>query len=99
MLLLRVAWLLALTIGLAEAGNPWKHKGERADDYNGKQPVELERNKAFFANREAARKQHLRGAHEKSDRHTIHKKDRRKGAKRSILRSSERNHAHHHEHR
>ena len=39
--------LLALLTAAAakDRGNPWKHKGARADDYNGKIPKELAENK------------------------------------------------------
>ena len=86
--------LLALVTAAAakDRGNPWKHKGARADDYNGKIPKELAANKAYFEERDAARKSMLRGNLKK-------KSSKKKGAKKSLTKPSKLNHMHHHEHR
>ena len=62
-LLLRVFTLLALLTAAAakDRGNPWKHKGARADDYNGKIPKELAANKAYFEERDAALRSRFEG--------------------------------------
>ena len=91
---LRIFILLALVTAAAakDRGNPWKHKGARADDYNGKIPKELAANKAYFEERDAARKSMLRGNLKK-------KSSKKKGAKKSLTKPSKLNHMHHHEHR
>ena len=90
-------WMFTLFALLTAAaakdrGNPWKHKGARADDYNGKIPKELAANKAYFEERDAARKSMLRGNLKK-------KSSKKKGAKKSLTKPSKLNHMHHHEHR
>lgn len=91
-------WMFTLFALLTAAaakdrGNPWKHKGARADDYNGKIPKELAANKAYFEERDAARKSMLRGNLKKK------KSSKKKGAKKSLTKPSKLNHMHHHEHR